>query len=283
MEQWRLLITPALPGALNMAIDAAIADFVAAGNAPPTLRFYDWQPYCLSLGHHQNFAEVDKTVCKSKRIDVVRRPTGGRAVYHAEEFTYAVIVPKTSRLFRNTVLANYLLIADWLIAGLAHLGIRAAYATGANLRAHQPIVGNSTCFARASDYEILVDGRKLVGSAQRRWSTTALQHGSILVGDEHLQIVELLCLTPAERLKMLSLLQRRTTFLRQHLVQLPTLMEFAGELGKLWQQKFGVEVVAGELSDAEQVAAEQCCDRYRLFLPRGKKANAQPSLIMDQG
>jgi len=176
---WRLLVDPPATGAWNMAVDEVLLDGVAAGSAPPTLRFYEWAPPCLSLGYFQPFEVVDVAGCRRLGVDVVRRPTGGRAILHDRELTYSVALPL--RLLGDDVgvLPSYHRISLALAGGLHRLGVPVVLAPEAAAQAgpdHGPV-----CFDRPSAHEILLGGRKLVGSAQVRRATAILQHGSILI------------------------------------------------------------------------------------------------------
>jgi len=158
-----------------MALDEALLEAVRAGQSPPTLRFYGWSPACLSLGAFQPVQAVDAAACRELGIDLVRRPTGGGAVLHDQEVTYSVVLPPAvaGRRPRET----YLRISLALLRGLDRLGVRAGFAPAGS---HRKSAGPS-CFARASDFEVLVDGRKVVGSAQVWRSGSLLQHGAVLL------------------------------------------------------------------------------------------------------
>ncbi len=174
---WRLIIEDApRPGAENMAVDEAILLAHAAGEAPPTLRFYRWDPPAVSLGYFQDYAtDVDPAVCRQEGIDIVRRPTGGRAVLHDREVTYSVVV-SADRL-PGTVVETYRSIAEGLVQGLRDLGLEADLAPEEATRGGA--VPEGACFEVPSSYEIIAGGRKIVGSAQVRRDGAILQHGSI--------------------------------------------------------------------------------------------------------
>jgi lipoate-protein ligase A len=176
---WRLILDEAAPGAWNMAVDEALLDYVAAATAPPTLRFYGWRPPCLSLGYFQRFEDVDTGACRAMGIDVVRRPTGGRAVLHEAELTYSIMLPVSVLGQDAGILPSYYRISRALQAALAALGIGTSLAPGsAAPSVHQQ---GPLCFDGPSAHEILLKGRKLVGSAQMRRADAILQHGSILI------------------------------------------------------------------------------------------------------
>jgi len=182
MDIWRLLITPLARGAWNMALDEAILEHIGRGEALSTLRLYAWDPACLSLGHAQPFADVDVRRLQERGWEVVRRLTGGRAILHTDEITYSVIAPNDDPRLAGSVLESYNRLAQALLLAVQQLNIpvemEAKVAQDAILRS------NPVCFEVPSAYEITVDGKKLIGSAQARKKEGVLQHGSLpLTGD----------------------------------------------------------------------------------------------------
>jgi lipoyl(octanoyl) transferase len=177
-DAWRLLVDAPAAGAWNMAVDEVLLDGVAAGTAPPTLRFYEWTPPCLSLGYFQSIDVVALDGCRALGVEVVRRPTGGRAILHDRELTYSVALPASVLGHDGGVLPSYYRLSLALQDGLRRLGVPATLApeSAAGGPVHGPV-----CFDRPSAHEILLHGRKLVGSAQMRRGGSILQHGSILI------------------------------------------------------------------------------------------------------
>ena len=178
-DAWRLLVDAPASGAWNMAVDELLLEGVAAGAAPPTLRFYQWTPPCLSLGYFQPIDVVDVDGCRALGVEVVRRPTGGRAILHDRELTYSVALPAAVRGHDGGVLPSYYRLSLALQDGLLRLGVPATLAPE-SAASGQPVHG-PVCFDRPSAHEILLQGRKLVGSAQMRRGGGILQHGSILI------------------------------------------------------------------------------------------------------
>jgi lipoate-protein ligase A len=179
-SRWRLLDTGPADGFTNMAIDEAILEVHAAEGGLSTLRFYTWSPPALSLGYGQPLtSDIDVTQCQSLGIDVVRRPTGGRAVLHDHEVTYSLVISADDPRVTSGILAVYLTISQALIRGLSYLGITAELLP---LRRGVPLPSDrasAVCFATPSSYEVAVAGRKIIGSAQRRAHDVVMQHGSI--------------------------------------------------------------------------------------------------------
>jgi lipoyl(octanoyl) transferase len=181
--QWRLLYTPPAAGAWNMAVDEAILEAVASGGSLPTLRLYRWEPPCISIGYAQPTSDVDLSLLNRYGWNLVRRPTGGRALLHTDELTYSVIAPIKEPRVAGSVLDSYSRLAQSLLVALQTLGLPAQAQEKSD-------AGNSTrntnpiCFEVTSNYEILIGGKKLIGSAQARRKGSVLQHGSLpLCGD----------------------------------------------------------------------------------------------------
>lgn len=172
MNNWRLIPLLEAPGVTQMAIDKWLLEQHLLGN-PPVLRFYTWAPPAISLGYHQHkYPEHwHNIIWKEQKLDLVKRPTGGRAVLHQGDLTYAVI---TSGL-NGTRMQAYQKICEFLIAGWKQLGVDLHYGT-----AGRGYIHNSNCFGTATSADLVTnDGYKLIGSAQLRKGNAILQHGAI--------------------------------------------------------------------------------------------------------
>ena len=181
---WRLIEDGYRDGAWNMAVDEALMLAVAHGEAPPTLRLYGWRPAAVSLGYFQASDEgLDHAEIARLGFGFVRRPTGGRAILHDDEVTYSVTIPEVEVPHGHSVMASYRVISRGVEAGLQLLGV------GAELVDKRPAPPTddapaktglpTVCFAKASRCDMVVDGRKIVGSAQVRRQGAILQHGSV--------------------------------------------------------------------------------------------------------
>lgn len=209
-EHWRLLQSRPARGAWNMALDEVLLEACVRGDSPPVLRLYAWQPPCLSLGYAQALSEVDLPRLEARGWDLVRRPTGGRAILHTDELTYAVIGPTQHPLLSGSVLESYQRLARALLAALHLLGVPAEMnetVTVPSLKA------NAVCFETPSAYEITVEGKKLIGSAQARRQGGVLQHGTLPLGGDLTRIVQVLSFPDetARREAAERLLRRATT------------------------------------------------------------------------
>ncbi len=200
VPEWRILPFKTYNAFENMAIDEAILVDADSGRSIPTLRFYGWSPPAVSLGYFQDFnKEVNLDNCRSLGIDIVRRPTGGKAVLHENEITYSVVSSKDNPLFPDNILGTYKVISSCLVEALFSIGIDASIADS-SYRQNGTNIMKSLCFSEPSRFELLVDGRKICGSAQVRTKNAFLQHGSLLLSFEPERAVQILCPHPAPNL-----------------------------------------------------------------------------------
>jgi lipoate-protein ligase A len=186
LKEWRILPFGKAGAAENMAVDEAVFRENIRKKAPPTLRFYGWRTPALSIGYFQDYEkEVDREACRKFGVDIIRRPTGGKAVLHEQELTYAVIAGADSALFPPDILKTYRVISGCIAEGLAGVGIRAEMKAEGR---HSPDGRlRSACFSFPSRYELLVGGRKICGSAQMRSHGVFLQHGALLMAFDPLR------------------------------------------------------------------------------------------------
>ena len=186
---WRFLDTGLHSGTFNMEFDETLAQQLNAGDCPPTLRVYGWHPAAISIGRNQNMADFDQAKLSSEGIDLVRRPTGGRAILHADELTYCAVLPVQGRSLREI----YRLLNEGILSALLMLGIDAKLSSDEpSFRQLYADSASIPCFSSTAKCEIQFEGKKLVGSAQRRLGTTVLQHGSLLLGPGHRCILDFL-------------------------------------------------------------------------------------------
>jgi lipoate-protein ligase A len=171
-----------------MARDVAILEGVAEGNSQPTLRLYGWRPPCLTLGRHQPLDAIDPAFCRDRGIDVVRRPTGGRALLHHLELTYSVTAPLGRGPIPRRLQDAYRTICGALVRACGAFGIDAQLTPGeVNIALPRPDSA-IPCFEAPAGGEVVVANRKLIGSAMRAHRGAILQHGAILLDwDSELQ------------------------------------------------------------------------------------------------
>lgn len=245
---WRLLpLTPGDP-AWNMAVDEAILCAYGRGLVPPTLRFYTWEPPAVSCGRFQDLTEIDLSACARMGLAVVRRPTGGRAVLHEGDLTYAVVIGARDGLPDGT-LPSYLYLSRGILAGLARLGIDAELAAP-NEKAGRR---SPACFASPSWYELIVGGRKVAGNAQRRVGGDVLQHGSIALSFSPARLAAVLR-APGSEGALAERLGRAAAGLSEFIPGL-TAARLAGAIQEGFAEALGAEMAEGRLTEAEEAEA----------------------------
>jgi lipoate-protein ligase A len=261
--KWRLVQSAAASGAWNMAVDEAILEAVHRGSAKPTLRLYAWSPPCLSLGYAQPSGDVDFEYLNASGWQIVRRPTGGRAILHTDELTYSIICPHSEPRVAGSVLESYQRLSAALLGALQLLGIP-AQALEKNSRKQNSGIQNPVCFETPSNYEITVSGKKIIGSAQARRREGILQHGSFPLFGDLTRITSALCFPDeASRTKAAArLLDHATT--AEEILGHPLSWDTAAEVFILgFQQALNLELDPEELTPGELArAAELAEEKY---------------------
>lgn len=254
MSVWRLLLHAAADGAWNMAVDETLLDRYAredGGEAPPTLRIYAWSPPAVSLGCKQPLpTSIDRASLRARSIDLVRRPTGGRAVLHEGEWTYAVAGRIGSPPFPGGVLDTYERVAAALLSAFEVLGLGAEARVGG---ADPGPLDPRGCFEVAAPHEIVIGSEKVVGSAQARRRKGFVQHGSIplLAHRGRLDGHSVAPSVPGEG----ALARAAGRILERH--------EIADALVAGFARRFGAELVQGSLDEDEALrAAALRCWKY---------------------
>lgn len=257
MRTWRLLTTPPASGAWNMAVDEAIAAHAGRGDVPPTLRFYRWQPACVSLGRHQPLADIDLARCRGLGYDVVRRATGGRAILHTDELTYSVAGPQDNPVLAGAVLDSYLRLSQGLLAGLARLGLVVTKAPPTNRSGAD---AGPVCFEVPSAYEIVAGGKKLVGSAQSRRQGWVLQHGTLPLAGDVTRLVDVVAVADeAERLALRIGLGERAVTVADLLGREVSFDQAAEALAVGFAEALGIRLEPASLTAEELATADRLC------------------------
>jgi len=252
---WRIIEDPPAHGAWNMAVDEAILESVYSGSSLPTLRLYAWQPACLSLGLAQPHEEVNAESLAANGWDVVRRPTGGRAILHIDELTYAVIAPESEARVSGGVLKSYLRLSEALLEALRLIGLNPeANEKGSNHNSNKP---NPVCFEVPSNYEITVNGRKLIGSAQARRKEGVLQHGALPLYGDLTRIIHALRFTDAQAAERARerLLAHATTVERE-LGEAPDFTQAKSAFITAFERTLNLDLRTGDLSETEEQRAQ---------------------------
>jgi lipoate-protein ligase A len=244
-----------------MAIDEAILTAVAEGKSPPTLRFFAWEPPCLSIGYNQAADDVDITRCQQAGVDLIRRPTGGRAILHTDELTYSIVAMQNEPRVTGGVVESYRRLSAGLVRGLRLLGAEVAQA-GAG---HGTVAPNgqdadvsAACFDAPSAYEVTAGGKKLVGSAQVRRKGAVLQHGSLPLQGDITRICHYLVVPSEERREELRReLQARATSLELILGRVVPFAQVVEALVKGFSEALNLHLESGELSEHELALIQQ--------------------------
>jgi len=181
---WRLVDSGPGGAGWNMAVDEALLITAGNGLCPPTLRFFSWDVPSLSIGSFQKVDELNLDAVNGNGVPLVRRPTGGRAVLHDAELTYSVTCPIPSRFMPSELMGSYKKIGSCFLSGLRKLGVAAEMLPvnkNPERKCRPRDESHPLCFSSPSWYEVLADGKKLIGSAQRRLKGSFLQQGSLLI------------------------------------------------------------------------------------------------------
>jgi lipoate-protein ligase A len=264
MAPWRFLNTGRADGMTNMAVDEAILKGVGRGSSPPTVRVYAWDPPAVSTGYAQDVArEIDIAACLRRGVDVVRRPTGGRAVLHAGELTYAVVGLSGLAPLGSTIRETYRAIARALLEGLLELGIEGDLERVGTAAARRGRGASPPCFVSSGRFEIVVRGKKLVGSAQRRVGRAVLQHGSLLIDGTHAGLADVIAVDDeAARRRVRELLRAKTTDLCSILERPVSFDEIARALRTGFERSWGFRLRESGLSEPEEEAARSLASGY---------------------
>lgn len=253
----RLLVHEPWTGDRNMAVDEALMRSAREGSV--TLRFYRWEPGCLSFGRNQAAGGAyDPDAAAARGIDVVRRPTGGRAVYHHRELTYSVTAPSDAW---GSLREAYCRINRALADGLRELGVPAACAAERASSARAPGPTARACFRDPLPGEVTAKGRKLIGSAQWRDGGALLQHGSLLLRDE--QTTTELLRTHRSGDEPATSDESGGIALDELLENTPPPADLVAALAAGFEREFARPVRPGELSPAEASLADELSGRYR--------------------
>ncbi|MDA5107033.1 biotin/lipoate A/B protein ligase family protein [Brevibacillus thermoruber] len=261
MEQWRFIVTEAMPPAMNMAVDEAILQLHSEGKVPPTVRFYTWNPATLSIGYFQKAAkEINLEALRERGLGFVRRPTGGRAVLHDQELTYSVVVSESHPKMPSSVTEAYKVISMGLLHGFQRLGLHAEMVSLATEEEKEKYSspGSSACFDSPSWYELVVEGKKVAGSAQTRQKGVILQHGSILL-EMDVELLFSLLNFPSERVKqrMMESFRQKAVTINEVSPRPIGLQEAVEAFRNGFASGLEVELVPGELTPEETALAEE--------------------------
>jgi len=238
IKEWRLIELTINDAYMNMAIDEAILTMIQKGKSPNTIRFYRWNPSAVSIGYFQSLIdEVNVEACKQLNVDIVRRITGGGAVYHDYngEITYSVIVYKEK--LPEDILESYNVLCNGIVLGLKKLGLNPAF---------KPI------------NDIIVNGKKISGNAQTRKLNAILQHGTILIDVDVEKMFKVLKVSDEKiKDKMIKSVKERVTSIKNELGKEVNFNEVAEALKKGFEEALNIKLSLGKLTEEEKALAEK--------------------------
>lgn len=251
--EWRLILTPPANGAWNMAVDEAILEQVGNAAQPPTIRLYAWDPPCLSIGYAQPIADLDLVRLNQRGWQLVRRPTGGRAILHTDELTYSICAPHHEPRLAGGVLESYRILSAGLLETLHRLDIPAESQAASPAQSQAAV-----CFEVPSNYEITNDGRKLVGSAQARRKEGVLQHGTLPLYGDLGRIIQVLAFPDEPARKTATdRLHARAATLQEILGRTISWEQAAQAFISAFEQALNIRLVGADLTSAELSRAEE--------------------------
>jgi len=248
-KPWRFIVDSAQSAAQNMAIDEAISIAFSGGKAPETLRFYTWEKPSFSIGAFQTLEDDWIASLEAQKIDIVRRMTGGRGLLHEHELTYSLIASHKNPLFLGGIKGTFQGIGRGLLAGLKEIGLEAAL--HAPPRKTPLEAKNTLCFDAVSWYEITAQGKKLIGSAQRRWKKHFLQHGSFIIKQGE-------WVKNQAEVFSSKLISENQITLAELMVSPPDHETLIHAIKTGFEKALGITLKPGELSDEERRLAQQC-------------------------
>ncbi|WP_096550955.1 lipoate--protein ligase family protein [Ureibacillus thermosphaericus] len=254
--KWYFINSGPCSPSYNMALDEALLDFHSRGEIPPVIRFYEWNPPTLSIGYFQRaHRDIDFDALKTQNIGFVRRPTGGRAVLHDSELTYSIIVTEQYPNMPETVTEAYRFLSEGLLKGFHNLGLDAYFSIPDTEEKQEALKKpkSAVCFDAPSWYELVVEGKKVAGSAQTRQKGVVLQHGAILLDLDEDKLLSLFKF-PSEEAKerMRKQLPERAVAINRLSTRRITIEECIHAFKKGFEEALQIELVPYELTEEQK-------------------------------
>jgi lipoyl(octanoyl) transferase len=248
MRKWRIIPSRFNDPYTNMAIDEAIAREQSVAEQPPTLRFYGWSPSSFSLGYFQDAYKVlNISRCENEKIPFVRRFTGGEVIFHDQELTYSLSFPETAFGTLNSVKESFKINSSFILEAYRKLGLDAGFVSSGSKGARDP--AGALCFESCEEYDIMVQRKKLGGSAQRRIKNIIFQHGSIPLSLDFNKFKHFLN-------QDIDGLEDKVISLEEALGRRIFFNDLERLLKESFEDVFGVELIDGEMSFRELEAAD---------------------------
>lgn len=267
MEKWYFINSGPCSGAYNMAMDEALLTMHSAGEIPPVIRFYEWAEPTLSIGYFQQaMKDMNIEAIRGQGIDFVRRPTGGRAVLHEHELTYSVIVSEKHPQMPKNVTDAYRVLSEGILKGFHHLGMDAYFSVPESKEQLDDLKKpkSAVCFDAPSWYELVVEGKKVAGSAQTRQKGVILQHGAILLDVNIDKLLSVFHFTSDEqKQRMRAKLVQKAVAINDLTDATITASEAAAAFQRGFEESLHIELVPYELTNEQlHVVEEIMCTKY---------------------
>lgn len=263
--KWHYLSSGPCRASFNMALDEALLEWNSKGEIGPVLRFYQWENPTLSIGYFQKIKEeIDLQQVEQLGLSIVRRPTGGRGVLHEHELTYSVIVSEDYPEMPETVTEAYRVISGGVLEGFRNLGLQAEFSVPERQqKATSPTEKSAVCFDTPSWYELVVEGKKVAGSAQTRQKGVILQHGAILLSLEIEKLISLFHFS-SERAKerMRKSLPERAVAIDQLTSEKISVEACIAAFKQGFEDALGIELIPYELTK-EQLAEVEAIEKEK--------------------
>jgi len=258
---WQIIGPDSFNGAMNMAVDAAIMRDIMENNGPNIIRFYTWNPPCVTLGRFQKLDGINLEACKARGIDIVQRPTGGRAIFHNDEITFSIILRSDSLGVQCTnVMESYRVLGKSIANALRKIGLKAELVDHNNNDRIISTTGNPACFAAKARCDIMVNNKKIIGSAQSRKNNIILQQNSLPISVDYELWKEVFHGSNADMVK-----ESGATELS---VELNGKIDYAGimhSIEKAFSKDLSIEFESAKLSDSILKMARDMEDKYEII------------------
>ncbi len=245
-------------GAFNMAVDFFLAQSIQPED-DPVLRFYGWNPPCLSIGRHQDESLVSRKALKEQGVDLVRRPTGGSAILHDAELTYSLIVPDGQERHHAVYEAFHRLLAEALHDAGYAVDLHKAVDKTNYLKDKK---NSFACFNRPAFTEIKYQGKKLVGSAQKMYRHSLLQHGSIMISGRQDRVLDFLNMSDEEKEKRKADVQKKAVSLEEIASNPPSVYDISSRFTEVFARHGVPSIYYRQLTREERKGAETLCSRF---------------------
>lgn len=260
-KQWYFINSGPCSPAYNMALDEALLDWHSQGEIPPVIRFYEWNPATLSIGYFQQVhKDINFEAVKEQNLGFIRRPTGGRAVLHDKELTYSVIVTESYPNMPETVTEAYRVISEGILQGFRLLGLDAYFSVPETKEQLDDLKKpkSAVCFDAPSWYELVVEGKKVAGSAQTRQKGVILQHGAILLDlNEELLLSVFNFATDEAKERMRKKLPEKAVAMNQFVDTPFTIEQCVNAFFKGFEAALDIELIPYELTEQQTQYVEQ--------------------------